>query len=240
MKTEWKQMLLIAGGAAATGVALYYLLREDGADRRERESDPKKLTKNEATKEQVLMVLRDILTTQEKMKGLMKKFTQKFVEEDCTFEEACTMVSKQHPEDPLRRYGLSMTDFDGLLDKFQQDPEVKDSVLSIMGSASAPTPTPQAYQISKERLIEVHEFMRDELQNLAGEAGSWPKVDNKVLTLAAQAYVGAKVQKKFGLTGEDIEGAVLLNHKELASNAAFTLVNMAIQKTMNDLIDADA
>lgn len=240
MKTEWKQLLLIAGGAAATGVALYYLLRDDGAERKERESDPKKLTKDEATKEQVLKVLQDILTTQEKMKGLMKKFTQKFVEEDCTFEEACAMVSKQHPEDPLRRYGLTMAAFDGLLDKFQQDPEVKESVLCIMGSASAPTPSAQAYQISKERLIEVHEFMRDELQNLANEAGSYPKVDTKVLTLAAQAYVGAKVQKKFGLTGEDIEGAVLLNHKELATNATFTLVNMTIQKIMNELIDAES
>lgn len=56
------------------------------------------------------------------------------------------MVSKQHPEDPLRRYGLSMTDFDGLLDKFQQDPEVKDSVLSIMGSASAPTYADRPYK----------------------------------------------------------------------------------------------
>lgn len=102
------------------------------------------------------------------------------------------------------------------------------------------SPSAQAYQISKELLIEVHEFMRDELQRLANEAGTWPKVDTKVLTLAAQAYVGAKVQKKFGLTGEDIEGAVLLNHKELATNTSFTLVNMAIQKTMNDLIDADA
>lgn len=90
-------MLLIAGGAAATGVALYYLLREDGADRRERESDPKKLTKNEATKEQVLMVLRDILTTQEKMKGLMKKFTQKFVEEDCTYVSGQPSASSKQP-----------------------------------------------------------------------------------------------------------------------------------------------
>ena len=30
------------------------------------------------------MVLRDILSTQEKMKGLMKEFTQKFVEGDYT------------------------------------------------------------------------------------------------------------------------------------------------------------
>ena len=102
------------------------------------------------------------------------------------------------------------------------------------------SPSPAAYQISTERLIKVHEFMRDELQSLAAEAGSWPKVDTKVITLAAQAYVGAKVQKKFGLSGEDIEGAVLLNHKELAANSNFTLVNIAIQKTMNDLIDTDA
>ena len=101
-------------------------------------------------------------------------------------------------------------------------------------------PSPAAYQIPTDRLIKVHEFMRDELQSLTAEAGSWPKADTKVITLAAQAYVGAKVQKKFGLSGEDIEGAVLLNHKDLASNANFTMVNIAIQKTMNDLIDADA
>ncbi|CDJ64075.1 hypothetical protein, conserved [Eimeria necatrix] len=266
MKSEWKQLLLIAGfislhkcsrvvslyshegvsssleagGAAATGVALYYLLRDDGSGRKEKESEVRKLSRNDATKEQVLMVLRDILSTQEKMKGLMKKFTQKFFEEECTFEEACAMVAKQHPEDPLGRYGLTMATFDGLLDKFQQDPEVKEAVLSIMGSASTPNPTPAAYQISTDHLIKVHEFMRDELQSLAAEAGSWPKADIKVITLAAQAYVGAKVQKKFGLTGEDIEGAVLLNHKDLSANANFTLVNMAIQKTMNDLVDADA
>lgn len=110
----------------------------------------------------------------------------------------------------------------------------------LCSAAHVFSPSAQAYQISKERLIEVHEFMRDELQILANEAGSCAKVDTKVLTLAAQAYVGAKVQKKFGLTGEDIEGAVLLNHKELATNATFTLVNMAIQKIMNDLIDAEA
>ncbi|KAL8450886.1 hypothetical protein Emag_002992 [Eimeria magna] len=174
------------------------------------------------------------------MKGLMKRFTQKFLEEEFTFEEACALVAKQHPDDPLRRYGLTMADFDGLLDKFQQDQEVKEAVFSIMGSASAPNPTPQAYTMSKEQLVKVHEFMRDELQNLTKDGGVWPKTDPKVLTLAAQAYVGAKVQKEFGFSSEDIEGAVLLNHKELATNAAFTLVNMAIQKTMNDLIGADA
>lgn len=49
------------------------------------------------------------------------------------------MVAKEHPEDPLARYGLTMTSFDQLLDKFQQDPEVKQAVLSIMGAASTPT-----------------------------------------------------------------------------------------------------
>lgn len=56
----------------------------------------------------------------------------------CSFEEACAMVAKQHPEDPLSRYGLTMATFDGLLDKFQQEPEVKAAVLSIMGAASTP------------------------------------------------------------------------------------------------------
>ncbi|XP_026193778.1 uncharacterized protein LOC34621146 [Cyclospora cayetanensis] len=240
MNTDWKQLLLIAGGVAVTGVAAYYLLRDDGAASKERDSDNTKLNQNDATKEQVLMVLQDIMATQEKMKCLLKKFTQKFVDEECTFQEACSLVAKQNPEDPLARYGLTVATFDSLLDKFGEDPEVKDFVLSIMGCASAPNPSAAAYQITTERLIKVHEFMRDELQALAAEAGCLPKEDTKVIALAAQAYVGALVQKQFGLRGEDIEGAVMLNHKALAADAKFTLVNCAIQKTMNDLVDPES
>lgn len=39
--------LLRAGGAAATGVALYYLLRDDGSGRKEKESEVRKLSRND-------------------------------------------------------------------------------------------------------------------------------------------------------------------------------------------------
>ena len=38
---------LLAGGAAATGLALYYLLRDDGSGRKENEAEAKKFNKNE-------------------------------------------------------------------------------------------------------------------------------------------------------------------------------------------------
>lgn len=58
----------------------------------------------------------------------------------------------------------------------------------------------------------------------------------KVVTIAAQAYVGARVQEKFDLSSEDIESAVLIHHQALASDSEFACVNMQIQATMNQLM----
>ncbi|CAI9149185.1 unnamed protein product [Rangifer tarandus platyrhynchus] len=258
MQLTWRQLLLIAGGTAATAACLYYLLREDGADSKEAEGETKKLNAKDASKEQVVTILRSILKTQEKTKALMKDFIQDMVEEDLPdgaeiiesdaegddvrtlrFEEAYERVAAKNLEDPLEQYGLTMPDFDGLLDKYQHDPQIKDLIMRIMSSSASLEPSVQAQHLSKAKIIEVHEFMRQELQKLVEHvqrSSNRAKFDVKNVTLTAQAYVGARVQKRFGLTSEEVESAVFFNHKELAVDADFVRINMGIQAIMNQLI----
>lgn len=100
-------------------------------------------------------------------------------------------------------------------------------------------PNARGQTIDKAKVIQVHEYMKQELQKLVEyiqKSPSRSKLDVKNVTLTAQAFVGAKVQKKFGLTSEDVESAVIYNHKELAVDPDFVRVNIAIQTIMNQLI----
>ncbi|PFH36997.1 hypothetical protein BESB_034550 [Besnoitia besnoiti] len=239
MQLTWKQILLIAGGTAAAGACLYYLLREDGGEASEGDGEPKKINSGEATKEQVMTILKGILKSQEKTKALMKEFIKDMLNEDFTFEEAYERVLQKHPEDPLEQYGLTMPDFDNLLDKYQHDPQIKDLIVRIMSSSAPSEPNPRGQTIDKAKVIQVHEYMKQELQKLVDHIQKSPsrsKLDVKNVTLTAQAYVGAKVQKKFGFTSEDVESAVIYNHKELAVDPDFVRVNIGIQTIMNQLI----
>ncbi|KYK68048.1 hypothetical protein TGPRC2_215430 [Toxoplasma gondii TgCatPRC2] len=238
MQLTWKQILLIAGGTAAAGACLYYLLREDGSEAKEADGEPKKIS-GEATKEQVITILRGILKSQEKTKALMKEFIKDILNEDLTFEQAYQRVLQKHPDDPLEQYGLTMPDFDNLLDKYQHDPQIKDLIVRIMSSSAPSEPNPRGQTIDKAKVIQVHEYMKQELQKLVDyiqKSSTRSELDVKNVTLTAQAFVGAKVQKKFGLTSEDVESAVIYNHKELAVDPDFVRVNIAIQTIMNQLI----
>lgn len=53
---------------------------------------------------------------------------------------------------------------------------------------------------------------------------------------AAQAIVGARVEKEFDLTSEEIESAVLLHHQSLATDVDFARINVQMQSTMSDLL----
>ncbi|PHJ17270.1 hypothetical protein CSUI_008917 [Cystoisospora suis] len=132
-----------------------------------------------------------------------------------------------------------MPDFDTLLDKYQHDPQIKDLIVRIMSSSAPSEPNARGQTIDKAKVIEVHEYMKQELQKLVEyiqKSPSRSKLDVKNVTLTAQAFVGAKVQKKFGLTSEDVESAVIYNHKDLAVDPDFVRVNIAIQTIMNQLI----
>jgi hypothetical protein len=244
----WKKALVVAGATAAAGTVLCYLLKEESSESKLKapkvagEAHVSKPKVEEITKETVQQILQEIIESQKQMKLHMKALTKELHTQHLSFEKTYQRVREVQPKDPLDEYGLSMMEFDQILDKFQSDPTVRDAIAKIMG---APDPSNVAsekvQQITVEKIIEVHQFMLEELENLVKLFQDMPKKDElcmKTVTIAAQAIVGSKMEDKFSITSEDIESAVLLYHTMLATNQDFATINMKIQHTMGKLMGA--
>lgn len=242
--------LIAAGGLATAGAVLCYLLKEEEEDKRKplvgaEGKEAQGATKpkvEDITKESVQQILQEIIKSQEVMKTQMKALTKELHAKKWTFEQTYQRVKEVQPKDPLEEYGLSMMEFDQILDKFQSDPTVREAIAKIMG---APDPTNVAadrvHAITVKKIIEVHQFMLEELERLVDYFQGMQKkeeLDMKTVTIAAQAIVGSKMEDKFGITSEDIESAVLLYHTMLATDQDFAGINMKIQHTMGKLMGA--
>lgn len=247
---DWKKVVLATGAVAAGGAVLYYLLKDDADSRRSPSSEgPSEKSApatsrpkvEDITKETVQKILNAIIKSQEQMKVHMKVLTKELLEKNLTFEQTYQRVRDVQPQDPLEDYGLSMQQFDQILDIHQQDPAIRELVAKIMGAPDASNTSSEKVQsITVKKIIEVHQFMKDELSSLVDKVQSMNRkdLDMKTVTIAAQAIVGSKMEEKFSITSEDIESAVLLYHTMLATDQTFAQLNMDIQATMSKLMGA--
>eukprot|EP00933_Yihiella_yeosuensis_P074853 TRINITY_DN83928_c0_g1_i1.p1 TRINITY_DN83928_c0_g1~~TRINITY_DN83928_c0_g1_i1.p1 ORF type:complete len:249 (+),score=69.66 TRINITY_DN83928_c0_g1_i1:92-838(+) len=245
---EWKKILPYAVGLAGAGAVLWYLLKEEkaagaasaGEDERKKRAGQKSV--DEITKEDVRTILKEILASQEQMKSYIKNLTEELLVKSFTFDEIYKKVKDVQPADPLHNYGLSMVDFDKVLDKHQQDPDVREAITKLMGAPAPKTVASDKVQsITQKKVIEVHQFMLEELDKLCNDFANTPGregYDSRTVTIAAQAIVGSKIEAKFSLTSEDIESAVLLYHAQLATDKDFAGVNIKIQHAMGKLMGA--
>jgi len=240
----WQKLLLAAGASVGVATLVCYLLREDGDSAKTSAfSEEKKkvgVAVEEITKEQVVQILQEIIKSQEQMKGYMKSLTQELMKDSLSFEQTYNKVKEVQPDDPLEKYGLSMMDFDQLLDKHQGDDKVRDLIGKIMGAPHASScDSEKVKAITVQKIIDVHNFMLEELDRLNNSFQQLPNkssYDMKAVTIAAQAIVGSKIEHKFGLTSEDIESAVLNFHTTLATDQEFHAINIKIQYTMSKLM----
>lgn len=239
----WQKLLLAAGGAAGVAAVVYFLLKEDEPDARELTPGQGKkpsVAVEEITKEQVRHILGEIIGAQEQMKGYLKELTQEMIKTKMTFEEAYTKVKDVQPDDALEKHGLSMQDFDQLIEKYQSCPHIQEAITKIMGAPS-PSSAPAGIRqsVSVDKIIEVHEFMLEQLQKLSNDFQALPNkasYDQKTVVITAQAIVGSTIEQKFELTSEDIESAVHEHHTELLGHQKFASININIQHTMTKLI----
>lgn len=239
----WQKVLLAAGGAAAAGALLWYVLKDDSEEKASTAgggSDGKKVPVEDITREHVLEILQEIIKSQDQMRGYMKDLTKELVAKKLSFRETYARVKELQPEDPLEKHGLSMMEFDQLLDKNQNYPAVRESIAKIMGAPSPQTPgAERPVTINVKKIIEVHAFMLEELKKLATDFENMSdraSFDTKTVTIAAQALVGAQVEQKFDVSSDDIEQAVLMHHAELATDQQFANINIAMQSTMGQLM----
>lgn len=243
---DWKKVLAVAGGAAGVCAVLYVLrgranARQDlPAGEDNKENRKRGVSVDEITKEEVQQILQEIISTQGQIKVFTKGIIQDLAKHALNLEQTYNKVKAVMPPDPLDKYGLSMMDFDQLLERHQSDPNVRESIAKIMG---APDPARCASEkvqaITVKKIVELHGFMLEELDSLVQDFGKMQdkeSYDMKAITIAAQATVNAKIESKYGITSEDVESAVLMYHTMLATDQEFAAINIKIQHTMGKLM----
>jgi len=238
----WQHWAALGGGAAAVAAVLYYLSKTDYAEMEQKDAKEKgRVNVEELAKSDVLEILRDIMKSQELMKAVMKDLTTDLIQNQLSFEQTYEKIKKSQPDDPLERYGISMTDFDMLLEKHQLDPNVREAISRIMGAPSNVTLSQKVQTVPRKMIVQIHDFMLSELKKLVEEFQKHPdrlSLDARTLTMTAQAIIGAKVETKFGLNSDEIESAVLFNHNALSSDTDFARINVQMQATMSQLMGA--
>jgi len=238
---DWKNIILAAGGAAGL-VAVLHALSKEGAVTDSESCQTRDEKHPVGSIGYVKKILSEILLSQDEIRLSMKELTKELRAAEHTFEEAYQKVARVQPEDPLEIHGLSMTDFESLLDRFQGDPDVRDAISQIMGAQNHVVSNHVCRgeeTITVSQIIEVHKFMLVALGSHVNHFLSLPNLGSleiKTGTTTTQALVSAQIEEKFGLTSEELDAAVLKNQTELVSNPTFARLNRKMKLTMARLM----
>mmetsp|Transcript_75968 Transcript_75968/g.219380 ORF Transcript_75968/g.219380 Transcript_75968/m.219380 type:complete len:249 (+) Transcript_75968:74-820(+) len=241
MATNWQKVLIAAGGVAGA-CALLYILKKQAAAGQAGGGGRRTLgaSLDAISTEKVHSMLQEIIETQSAVKAKTKEIIRDLSGGAMDLESAYRKVQAMMPPDPLEKHGLSMMEFDQLIERHQGDGRIREAIGKIMGAPSLASGASAAVQgIDVKKIVELHSYMLEELEQLAKDfqaLRSKGPLDMKAVTVAAQAIVNAKCEGKFGITAEDIEGAVMLHHRDLATNQEFSAINIKIQHTMGQLM----
>jgi len=247
---EWSKKVLLVGGTAAAALAVLWYLRkakspslaeDDSQSKDDKTASKKPVQSEEAAKERLKEILREMIKSQEQMKAVIKDLTKELREKSVSLLDICQKIEKIAPEDPIAKHGLQMMDFDKLLEKHQQDSEIRNAIAKIMGAPNPQNVASEKIQaISVKEVIDYHKFMLQELEHLIDEYENLPAgregLDPKTVTIAAQVIVGARFESEFQVSSEDVESAVLMYHANLATDQTFAQVNVKIQHAMSRLM----
>ncbi|KAH0476817.1 MAG: uncharacterized protein KVP18_000308 [Porospora cf. gigantea A] len=183
----------------------------------------------EVSRADLLTILKAIKKTQQDNRKALQALTTELAASGAGLEEACARVSQLPDKDPLTAYGLTVNEFDLLLEKFQRDREVNAQVDSLMESPAAPTTNP----VDPAKIVEIHQFMLNELQTLPKTC---PGHSHKTLALASQAVATARAQIKFGVPNELLDASTQHHFDTLTKDEAFNEVMMRIQMCISEMI----
>eukprot|EP01066_Platyproteum_vivax_P008565 Platyproteum_vivax@DN3611_c0_g1_i1.p1 len=245
---DWRLWAVVGGGALALAGVAWWVLRDEPV--LETEDDKSKTTKKinpkTATADEVYQILKQLNYCQEQVKAAMKKITAELQEKEHTFDEVYQMVAAKQPEDALEKHNLTMQEFDEMMERHSDNHNVREQITQIMGPLPPMIVTgevpPKVQAVTRKTIMDVHTFMLEELDKLVAIFKKLPnrsKYQMKTVTIAAQAIVGAKVEKEFGLQSDDMEAAVWLRQSELASDYDFAQVNLKMQSRMQVFMTGD-
>lgn len=221
----WQKVVAVVGGSAAAAALLWHLHQQRAL------AAAAALPTNRALK-----VLKEIQESQEHMKELMKDLVQQLMASDLTFEETYKLALELQPEDPLAKHGLTLHEFDELLQETHDEPCVREAMAAHTEQGE---PSSKVSDCTVAEMVEIHRYMLDELRKVVADVQKDTcAYEIKTVMIAAQAIVGAKVEAKFGYSTEDIEACVHHMHTALSVDPDFATVNVHMQGAMNELMSS--
>ncbi|AFZ81527.1 hypothetical protein BEWA_009410 [Theileria equi strain WA] len=242
MSNNWSKIAVASGVAAATACLFYYIFKGDDEEGDEFESykhgyDSSTNKVDQMSRSAVLDLLNKISASQDATKNLMLSLIDDLLNDKCkdtlldVYERALPLI----PADPLETLGMTIFDLDHIVERYQHDPLVRESIIKIM---NIPDSQDDNVNISVEEILDVHEFMFTQLEALVKTYKNLPNkesLDKKCITVTLQSIVSAKVEKKFGYNTASIDKAVLKNHEELSMNTQFARLTMQMQSEMSEI-----
>ena len=234
----------IAAGITLTAAGVGYYIMQKA---QERSGMNGKRKVDQISKEQVIQIIDEIASAQNKMKSITQTAIGDVISKNLGFDATYEYCVKIQPSDPLQKYGLTTGDFDLLLDREQHDPRVRERLAKIMGMQESSDELGSAQgrsarkALDVKQLVAIHEFMLEELKEVSTEVDKKLQkgsgIDMRALAVAAQVLVGAKVQQKFAVDTDDIESSIIKNHDALSKDNKFANVNDEIQRLMARFFD---
>lgn len=210
----------------------------------EKRTGKKKIDLATGSREDVLELLNDVLTVQKQLSTLMDSTVEEIVNENLDLPKVYQRIYTSQPEDPLDSHGLSIADFDALLDRFSVDDEVHAMVVAVIKGPEPASDNADERQtdVQPDRIIEINAAMKERLRSAAAELKesrsklSMP-FNSRAASLTVQAIVGAYVRKEFNVTADDVERAMVLFQYELSQRPDFMKINDEIQEMMQQIMN---
>lgn len=217
---------IAAAAAVAVGVSVYSYVYGGNND------SPQNKSPERITRAQVIGILKEIHESQRRNREGLHKITHKLAEGDMSLKRACDLVSAMPDDDPLKSHGISVEDFDMILERFQQDKEVNTLVDKLLEAPTSRDIEPVPFDL----LLEMHKFMLSELQQISDETEGSPAYSHKVISLAVQAAVTARAEAKFKIPNERVEASTAHHFDAMNSHHEFSEVIMQIQVIISRIV----
>eukprot|EP01054_Gregarina_sp_Poly1_P007596 Gregarina_sp_Poly_1__7595@NODE_425_length_8620_cov_281_527534_g346_i0_p4_GENE_NODE_425_length_8620_cov_281_527534_g346_i0NODE_425_length_8620_cov_281_527534_g346_i0_p4_ORF_typecomplete_len306_score48_80DUF4168/PF13767_6/11DUF4168/PF13767_6/3_8DUF4168/PF13767_6/3_6e02DUF1160/PF06648_11/0_17DUF1160/PF06648_11/4_9e02PgaD/PF13994_6/0_11PAP_PilO/PF06864_12/0_19PAP_PilO/PF06864_12/6_5e02Hormone_1/PF00103_20/58Hormone_1/PF00103_20/5CHASE6_C/PF17150_4/4_2CHASE6_C/PF17150_4/2e02_NODE_425_length_8620_cov_ len=204
-----------------------------------------KIDLKKASRETVLQLLREIVKVQRELSATMQDVIQRITTDNLSPDATYELVAQQQPIDPLEKNGLSIADFDSLLDRFAQDEEVHAAIVEVVQgpdqSGAAPSLKSDNQALTVDRIVEINLTMLDKFKSVIEHfkermKTNPEKYNPRTVSITAQAVVGAHVQREFNVTADDVEKGMLVYQLELSMRQDFLQANDEIQKIMAECV----
>ncbi|CAK9038805.1 unnamed protein product [Durusdinium trenchii] len=226
---SWKPLAAIAAGAAALLAVMVVLLKEEEED--EPKQDDRKV---------VHEILNELVEVEELAKRAVDEMVKMQLDgKELSMDEAYKRVEKLDLYDPLEKRKMGVQEFEMMVTQSQHDPFVIEMMARLSGAGPAMDPARAKPDFDVAKILEVKGFSVDELQRQVDRFLKQPDAkdrDFKAATIALKALVHAQVEKKHGVSNEDIEAAAVVKQAELFSNPAFLEILKKQQQAMQLLL----